>query len=593
MQLKRIELEGFKSFADRTVIQIERGLTGIVGPNGCGKSNVVDALRWVMGERSAKTLRADEMLDVVFKGASGRGEAPYAMVEIILSDEEGQVAEAGAEVAVGRRLFRTGESEYLLNGRKSKRKEVRDLLMDTGLGVRSYMVLAQGKIDAVLSQNPAERRSVFEEAAGISRYKARKHEAELKLARVRQDLERVEDVHAEVQRSVRSLKYQASKAERYIQARDGYREAKIRHAWVESARFREEEAQFLKSTDELECAVQELRTRREEADARLKSLEEEADTLRERHDHLRQEAATSRQEAATLEERVRGWDQQASDLEARHEREHERLSGLSDEDEGRQELSQTLADEQRTLTQARVEVQTALEAAELGFEAARKAHREVRDTMETLRAGVLESLADRTRFNNEAAVAAQTRSEAQGLLNSLKRRAGERGDEVAALNLKLNEATIQRTQAVAAFGALEAQVSELAVKVDACTRLEDSHRDAASASSAQAEEAKARLQALDAVEADQQGLPEDVRQKLEAENAQVSLLLDGVDVPAPWDRLLENLLGRMQHALWLEQEGALETLEASVDCFYPVQGNFVPMEIAGARSLSSLLKGDV
>ena len=297
MQLKRIELEGFKSFADRTVIQIERGLTGIVGPNGCGKSNVVDTLLWVMGERSAKTLRADEMLDVVFKGASGRGAAPSAMVEIILSDEEGQVAEAGAEVAVGRRLFRTGESEYLLNGRKSKRKEVRDLLMDTGLGVRSYMVLAQGKIDAVLSQNPAERRSVFEEAAGISRYKARKHEAELKLARVRQDLERVEDVHAEVQRSVRSLKYQASKAERYIQARDGHREAKIRLAWVESARFREEEAQFLKSTDELERAVQVLRTRREEADARLKSLEEEADTLRERHDHLRQEAATG---AATL-----------------------------------------------------------------------------------------------------------------------------------------------------------------------------------------------------------------------------------------------------------------------------------------------------
>ena len=184
MYLKRIELEGFKSFADRTVIPVERGFTGIVGPNGCGKSNVVDALMWVMGERSAKTLRADAMDDVIFKGAEGRANAPYAMVEIILGDQEGEVVEAGGEVAVGRRLFKTGEAEFLLNGRKVRRKDVRELLMDTGLGVRGYMVLAQGKIDAVLAANPAERRSVFEEAAGISRYKERKKETQRKLAQV-------------------------------------------------------------------------------------------------------------------------------------------------------------------------------------------------------------------------------------------------------------------------------------------------------------------------------------------------------------------------------------------------------------------------
>ncbi|MGY8964047.1 MAG: AAA family ATPase, partial [Rhodospirillales bacterium] len=216
MHLKRIELEGFKSFADRTVIPVERGLTGIVGPNGCGKSNVVDALLWVMGERSAKALRADSMDDVIFKGAEGRAAAPYAMVEVILGDPEGIVVEAGGEVAVGRRLFASGESEFLLHGRKVRRKDVREILLDTGLGVQGYMVLAQGKIDAVLAANPEERRSVFEEAAGISRYKARKHETKLKFKAVERDLSKVDTVLDEVSRTVRSLRMQAGKAKRFL-----------------------------------------------------------------------------------------------------------------------------------------------------------------------------------------------------------------------------------------------------------------------------------------------------------------------------------------------------------------------------------------
>ena len=317
MHLKRIELEGFKSFADRTVIQVQRGLTGIVGPNGCGKSNVVDALLWVMGERSAKTLRADSMDDVIFKGAEGRTGTPYAMVEIILSDEEGQVAEPGAEVAVGRRLFRTGESEYLLDGRKAKRKDVKDLLMNTGLGVRSYMVLAQGKIDAVLSANPAERRSVFEEAAGISRYKARKHEAELKLARVAQDLARVEDVYKEVQRAVRTLKYQAGKAQRFMEARDNYREAHVRLSYVDRYRMQVEETALKAQEKELETSIQEIRDRRSHMESRLNQLQEEADTLRQRTDSLRTDSSESRHKTATLEERVRGLDSRVGELENR------------------------------------------------------------------------------------------------------------------------------------------------------------------------------------------------------------------------------------------------------------------------------------
>jgi len=590
MQLKRIELEGFKSFADRTVIHVERGLTGIVGPNGCGKSNVVDALLWVMGERSAKTLRADSMDDVIFKGAEGRAAAPYAMVEIILLDDTGMVEEAGSELAVGRRLFSTGESEYLLNGRKSKRKEVRELLMDTGLGVRSYMVLAQGKIDAVLSANPADRRSVFEEAAGISRYKSRKHEAELKLARVDRDLERVDDVYKEVQRAVRSLKYQAGKAERYIETRDAYRASKVRLHWIDSARLQGEELGLKTRSGELENEISEVKERRDSSESQLKLLGEESNTLRERHDSLRTESGELRQNAATLEERVRGWDGQASELLSRREREQERLSSLRNEDVGREEADSSLVNELDGLSASRDAVAKALELAEAEFNSAKQAHREVRERVETLRAGTLQALGERSQFNNQTAAAASRRSEAQGVLRSVERRTNDRESEFAKLQelfeLASKEAEQLRAVANAGEGRSRKLLDDLETTrqavAEANSQLEQAQRQFAGA--------RARLQALDAVEQDMQGLPEQVREQL-AENQSVNLLLEGVEIDSPWDRLLENLLGRLQHSLWVDDREQAFAIDAAVDCFFPVDRSTEMKTIDGAKALSEVVSG--
>src|SRR5437867_1340915 len=194
MRLKRLELFGFKSFADRAEFLFGAGLTGLVGPNGCGKSNVIDAVRWVLGEQRPGALRGEEMADVLFKGTEGRPPLGVAEVTILFEDEGGRLPDGRTEASATRRLFRTGESEYLLNGRPVRLKDVRDFLFDTGLGVRGYSAMEQGRIDALLSADPEARRSVFEEAAGISRFRARRREALRRIEQVELDLTRLADL---------------------------------------------------------------------------------------------------------------------------------------------------------------------------------------------------------------------------------------------------------------------------------------------------------------------------------------------------------------------------------------------------------------
>ena len=209
MRLKRLELFGFKSFADRTALEFPHELTGIVGPNGCGKSNVVDAVRWVLGETRPTSMRGGEMTDVIFKGSSSRPGMGLAEVTLVLDNEGGEIPTHGAEVAVTRRVHKSGEGEYEIDGSRVRLKDLKDLLFDTGLGSRGYSVLEQGRIDAVLSANPQERRAIFEEAAGISRFRQRRKEAESRLRRVDQDTERLDDVLRELESRSRSLKIQA------------------------------------------------------------------------------------------------------------------------------------------------------------------------------------------------------------------------------------------------------------------------------------------------------------------------------------------------------------------------------------------------
>ena len=215
--LKAIELYGFKSFVDKTRFEFPPGITVIVGPNGSGKSNVVDAIKWVLGAQSAKSLRGKEMADVIFKGSgSGRRKpANSAEATIIFDNSERRFEWDADEVHVTRRVYRSGEGEYLINGQASRLRDIKDLFRGTGVGADAYSLIEQGKVDTVLQASPRERRAIFEEAAGISRFKAKKVEAERRLARVQSNLTRLGDIVDEVGARLKSIRSQASKAERY------------------------------------------------------------------------------------------------------------------------------------------------------------------------------------------------------------------------------------------------------------------------------------------------------------------------------------------------------------------------------------------
>jgi energy-coupling factor transporter ATP-binding protein EcfA2 len=215
MYLKTLEIHGFKSFADKTVFEFAEGVTGIVGPNGCGKSNVVDAIRWVLGETSAKALRGGEMADVIFNGTEKRKPLGMAEVTLTMADCEESLKVDYNEVAITRRVFRDGRSEYRINGTLCRLKDIHDMLMDTGIGRTAYSIMAQGQIDQILSSKPEERRAVFEEAAGITKFKREKKEALRKLEYTEANLLRVSDVLAEQERRMNSLRRQVAKARRY------------------------------------------------------------------------------------------------------------------------------------------------------------------------------------------------------------------------------------------------------------------------------------------------------------------------------------------------------------------------------------------
>lgn len=254
MRIKKLELVGFKSFKDRTVIQFDTGITGIVGPNGCGKSNIVDALVWVMGEMSAKHLRGASMEDVIFAGSQDYAPTGFAEVSLTLENDGGPFPVqylSHSEVMVTRRLHRSGESEYLINKEPARLRDIQEIFMDTGAGSRGFSIIEQGQIGKIITSKPSERRSLIEEAAGITKFKVRKKESERKLKATEQNLVRLADIVTELKRQMDSLERQAQKAERYKKIKD---ELTDKEMWLFSSQFSKLQIQFTELMETLEQA---------------------------------------------------------------------------------------------------------------------------------------------------------------------------------------------------------------------------------------------------------------------------------------------------------------------------------------------------
>ena len=328
MRLRRLELFGFKSFADRAVLDFEHDFTGIVGPNGCGKSNVVDAIRWVLGEQRPTSMRSGEMVDVIFKGSVSRPAMAVAEATMVLDNREGTIDERGLEIAITRRVYGSGEGEYLIDGDRVRLKDVRDMLFGTGLGSRGYSVLEQGKIDAVLSANALDRRAIFEEAAGISRYRQRRKETESRLKRVEADLLRLDDIVRELERRERSLKIQAGRARRFIEARDAWRIDGLRLAQHQVHGLEERIEETTTALTACEEGAAELRERRASFDADVTTREREQDALAAEVERLASESSDLAGEVRALDERRRQLLSRVDAWERDSEEERERAEGL-------------------------------------------------------------------------------------------------------------------------------------------------------------------------------------------------------------------------------------------------------------------------
>ncbi|MEZ6089890.1 MAG: chromosome segregation protein SMC [Pirellulaceae bacterium] len=270
--LKALELAGFKSFADRTRFDFPDGITVVVGPNGSGKSNIVDGIKWVLGSQSAKSLRGKDMSDVIFKGSQSRKPAAAAEATIVFDNSGGTLPVDAPEVHVTRRVYRSGEGEYLINGEPCRLKDVKDLVRGTGIGIDAYSLIEQGKVDRMLNASAKDRRAIFEEAAGISRFKAKKVEAARRLDRVEQNLVRLGDIVDEVATRLKSIKSQASKAEKYRQQAARLKELRMQVAWTDWQ-------EFSRCLDQTESELSDAHSQREAVESELAEVAEQRQQL--------------------------------------------------------------------------------------------------------------------------------------------------------------------------------------------------------------------------------------------------------------------------------------------------------------------------
>ncbi len=347
MKLKKLELYGFKSFAERTLFEFEDRVSALVGPNGAGKSNVADAIKWVLGERSAQKLRGSEMASVIFDGSKGRKPLNFADVKLTIDNSGGWLRTDYEEVCIRRRVDRTGRSDYFLNGQQCRLKDIRNLLLDTGVGASAYSFIEQGQIDQLLRASATERRTVFEEAAGINRFLEQKREAERKLERVNSNLERVGDIIEEVQHQLRSVKYQAGRARTFKRQTRELQKLRLAYSLHHHRRLQKKR--------------QDVQDRRDAARERKSQLERDARTARrklrdgrERLEAARQEANRCRHRLTRVETRLESLQREARLSERRREELEEQLQQVSGR---RQELEESAEEVEAELREVRAREQ--------------------------------------------------------------------------------------------------------------------------------------------------------------------------------------------------------------------------------------------
>lgn len=585
MRFHKLEMVGFKSFVDKTTITFEEGMTAVVGPNGCGKSNISDAIRWVLGEKSAKNLRGDKMEDVIFNGSELR--KPLGMAEVSLTLQNVDAADTLGfaefkEITITRRLFRNGDSEYLINKIPCRLKDIRDLLLDTGVSSKAYAIIEQGKIGQLIMSKPEERRFIIEEVAGITKYKTRKNEALSKLKETEDNLNRVDDIVHEVKRQIGSLDRQAKKAERYKKLSEELRGLELKMAWDDfgalTAKQTEAEAEFAK-VSELEYAARNAVSAREAdlSEARIKLAEREHELM----DHQR-EVHRVESEISRLEARAEVAASQLKDLDEREARMNEERGHLTQEESELNAQASSLQEEQQALKEELDALREELRVMESAFqEKAEKAHG-LEARIEQGRARLFDIQAETSQNNNKLTRLEERRA-------GLEVRARRAAEEEAETNEKLSEVRLASEKKRMELDAVRASLGELeAGRQKTADTLNETREQLKGLERELAEgrelysQKNSRLQSLRELEENLEGYGEGVKaliseNKLGGLTGIRGLIADVVQARPEHEKAIEAVLGdRLQHVVvegHADAKGAIDYLKAKGTG----RGTFMPL----------------
>jgi chromosome segregation protein len=586
MYLKRLELVGFKSFADRTEMEFVPGVTAVVGPNGSGKSNVSDSIRWVLGEQSAKSLRGAKMEDIIFAGSDTRKPVNYAEVTLTLDNTDRSLDLEYTEVSITRRVYRSGESEYYINKRPCRLKDIMELFMDTGLGKEAYSIIGQGKIEEILSTKPEDRRGIFEEAAGIVRYKTRKREAEKKLEETEQNLVRIHDIVSEINEQIGPLGEQAETAKRYKELHKQLveHEVALYVQQIEAAHVKWEEASRL-----VEQLRQELVTYSTEASRREADLEQarfQVNQIDQSIEELQQVLLQVSEETEKVEGQREVLKERLRNLAANRQQTMEQMHRLT---EKRHAVEAQLSEEQQRSEETKQRMQEAeasLSEAEQQFAAMVQS---LTDDVERLKSDYFEKLNEMANLRNEIRHQQQLIQANQARVDRLLQER-ERLDQEERARLGKLEEYRGRLQEIEQL--IEATLAEYRQLIDS-VRDNQSQLEAARREMRQLEQkreaSKSRLDLIKEMQAEFAGFQQGVKEILKAREKGFrgihGAVAELVTVPEKYETAVEVALGGALQNVVVDNEAAGREAIAYLKKHNAGRATFLPLDVIRPRSI--------
>ncbi|MEO7359020.1 MAG: chromosome segregation protein SMC, partial [Gemmatimonadaceae bacterium] len=584
MRLTKLEIHGFKAFADHTVFEFERGVTAIVGPNGCGKSNVSDAVRWVLGEQRARVMRGAKMEDVIFHGSSARRAVNMAEVSLHFDNEDGDLPVAFKEVVITRRLLRTGESDYMLNRTPCRLRDIQDLVRGTGLGADSGVVIESKMIDALLSDRPDDRRELFEEAAGVGLYRDRRRSAERRMEETTVDLSRLDDLIAEVQSQVRSLSRQRRRAERHAELMARRFNVELSLATREMASWHGELAALDGKLVELrealplaESDIRDAEAARETAHGARSAAEASRSELARLAGEQRQKTQQLERELAVAEER------QKNTLMRRQRAEEERKEGEAFGRRLREDRERAVADKE-TLTTELADAGEALQQRVITENASREQVQRVRASVEQLERKVREHRDQWRRLELDREGAGRERNETDQRQEALEQERQQLVDVLS--NTERELATAQENLSVTNANAQDATLAlEGARLAAASARTADAEARSALARVVQEHTSlQGKVNALEGLERERVGLAPSAAKLLKekerfGEGAVLGPLTDFVSADGSAARLVERYLGATLHAIVVRDQVAADAVRVWHSQTHPGPLLLLPMDV--------------